>query len=58
MTCTKVICSFAFSRPKHATTGMVKVIKQAESGTVWVVEGGEEPYEIEFPERTGTRKQQ
>lgn len=40
----------------HAASGLLKVIKQAEAGSVWVVEGREEPYEIEFPERMGIRK--
>lgn len=36
---------------------MIKIIKEAKTGTLWVVEGGEEVYQQEFLSRESFKKQ-
>ncbi|EFA00962.1 15-hydroxyprostaglandin dehydrogenase [NAD(+)] isoform X1 [Tribolium castaneum] len=38
-------------QPECVARAMVKIIKNAKTGTVWVAEGGQEPYEFILPER-------
>lgn len=49
---------FAISfRPDHVSKSLIGLLKNASTGSVWVVENGEDAFELEFPERLGTKKQ-
>ncbi|KAG5881900.1 hypothetical protein JTB14_004795 [Gonioctena quinquepunctata] len=43
-------------RPEHVAIGLIKLITQGETGSVWVAEGGQPIYEVKIPERTTIRK--
>ncbi|KAK5642131.1 hypothetical protein RI129_008298 [Pyrocoelia pectoralis] len=38
-----------YQRPESVGEGIIKVISTAETGSVWIIENGEAPYEIEIP---------
>lgn len=46
-----ILIIFLNFRPESVARAMVKIIKNAKTGTVWVAEGGEDPYEYILPER-------
>ncbi|CAH1366668.1 unnamed protein product [Tenebrio molitor] len=42
---------FVMQKPESVALAMVQIIKNAKSGTVWVAEGGQKPYEYVLPPR-------
>lgn len=45
-----------FIRAQQMAESMIKVIQRAKSGSVWVAEYGEDPYEIEYTNRDNIRR--
>lgn len=43
-------------RAQQMAESMYKVIQRAKSGSVWVAEFGEDPYEIEYTNRENIRR--
>lgn len=56
-TCSATRTFISAFRPSHVSKSLISLIGNATSGSVWVIENGEEAYELEFPERLGTKKQ-
>lgn len=44
-------------RVDNVARGMITLITKGENGSVWVSEGNQPIYEMNFPERTTLRKQ-
>lgn len=43
--------SLPFQKPEQVAPGVMKIIEKAPTGTVWVIEGGEPPYEYKMSDR-------
>ncbi|KAF5286287.1 hypothetical protein FQR65_LT12727 [Abscondita terminalis] len=52
----KELDSFAVQSPSFVAKSLMTIINEAEFGSVWVVEGEELPYEVEFPTREQLKK--
>lgn len=43
-------------RPEHMAKSLIDVIKKGKSGSVWVAENCEDPYEMEYLSRENIKK--
>lgn len=52
-----LVCHFQFCfRPQQMAKSLIKVVRKAKTGSVWVAECGEEPYEIEYLNRENLKR--